>query len=159
MGKTAREITNLEIVSELVKAYADEWLAYYLYTFLAQSVNGNLYPQLKTMLEETAKEEYEHAGKLADLIVKLGGETVRDPMTLEENANFPAIVPVGDIDLDNVCGILAESEANAIRIYNALALKTKDSDVAVYSLVSEILSDEIDHEELFENLMGKQTKS
>ena len=152
MGKTLREISSPEIVSELIKANADEWLAYYLYNFLAQSISGSLYPQLKEMLEETAKSEYEHANELADMIVKLGGKLIADPMSLEENANSPSIIPTGEINLETVCEIIAESEANAIRIYNALALKTKDTDIAVYKLVSHILSEEIDHEEMFENL-------
>ena len=152
MGKTLREITNPEIVNELIKANADEWLAYYLYNFLAQTVSGNLYPELRKLLEDTAAQECEHANELADMIVKLGGSLIGDPMSLEKMANFPAIIPPEKISLIDVCDILAESEANAIRIYNALALKTKDTDIAVYNLVSDILSEEIDHEEIFENL-------
>ena len=152
MGKTLIELSTQGIVDELIKANADEWLAYYLYNFLAQSVSGNLYPEIKDMLEETAKQEYEHANELADLIVKLGGKLIGDPVRLEDMANFPAIVPPDQITLDVVCEIIAESEANAIRIYNALSIKTKDTDPTIYALVSDILTDEIDHEESFENL-------
>ena len=152
MGKTFRELSTPSIVAELVKANADEWLAYYLYNFLAQSVSGNLYPELKDMLEETAKAEYEHANELADMIVKLGGKLIGDPMTLEDMANFPAIIPPDKIDLESVCEILAESEANAIRIYDGLAKKTKDTDPVIYNLISHILTEEVDHEERIENL-------
>lgn len=152
MGKTLREISSPDIVNELIKAHADEVLAWYLYYFLAQNVCGNLYPQLKSMLDETAKAELEHADELADMIVKLGGKIIADPCELEAGANFPVIVPTGEINLDNICEIVAEAEANAIRIYSALSLKTKDTDPAVYALVSEILVDETDHEETFENL-------
>ena len=153
MGKTAREIINVGLIADLTRAYADEWLAYYLYDFLAQSVSGDLYPQLKDMLEETAKAEYEHANELADMIVKLGGKLIGDPTDLGKKANFPAIVPPDMIDFEAVVTILAESEANAIKVYNELALKTKDMDIPVYQLVAHILSEEISHEESFENLV------
>ena len=152
MGKTLREISTQGIVDDLIKAHADEWLAYYLYNFLAQSVSGPLYPQLKKMLEDIAKSEYEHANELADMIVKLGGKLIADPNELEKNANFPVIIPSGKLDLSSICSIVAESESTAIKTYNDLALKTKDSDIAVYNLISHILSEEIDHEEMFENL-------
>ena len=152
MGKTLRELSSPDIVSELIRAHADEILAWYLYYFLAQNVAGNLYPELKEMLEETAKSELEHASELADMIVKLGGKIISDPCELEAGANFPVIIPPDTIDLNSVCEIIAESESNAIRIYDGLAKRTKDTDPAVYELVSHILSEEIDHEELFENL-------
>lgn len=154
MGETFREITKIDVLPDLIKAYCDEILAWYLYFFMSSTISGNLYPQLKDMLEETAKAEYEHAQELADMIVKLGGKPIADPMTLEDSANFPVIVPDEPLDLDEVCKVVAESEKNAITIYNALALKTKDSDIAVYQLIAHILSEEITHEENFENLRG-----
>ena len=52
MGKTAREIIEVSLIEDLTKAYCDEILAWYLYTFMASSVGGNLYPQLKEMLRQ-----------------------------------------------------------------------------------------------------------
>jgi bacterioferritin len=152
MGVTARSIVDNNIVNELVKAYADEILAWYLYNFMANTISGALYPQLKEMLEEIAKSEYEHASELADMIVKLGGKPISDPMDLEDNANNPVIVAEEPLTLETVCKAVAESEANAIITYNDLARKTKDTDIATYQLVAHILSEEITHEELFENL-------
>ena len=153
MGKTLRELVDVGIVAELKKAYCDEHLAYYLYTFMAQKVSGCIYPQLRKMLEDTAEAEKEHADELADMIVKLGGEVEPDISALEDGANNPVIIPADKLDLAEICSVVAESEANAIKIYNALALKTKDTDIVVYRLVSEILSEEVDHEENFENLI------
>lgn len=152
MGKTAREITNPELITDLKKAYCDEWLAYYAYNFMAENVCGELYPQLQDMLEGLAKSEYEHAREISDMIVKLGDKAESDQMMLEDGANFPAPIIPEELEIEEVKKIIAESEANAIRIYNELALKTKDTDIAVYSLVAHILSEELTHEELFENL-------
>ena len=155
MGKTLQELTDKSIVADLIKAHCDELLAWHLYYFMASTIGGNLYPELKKLLDETASEELEHADELADLIVKLGGKPINDIAALEENANFAVIIPPDTIDLKSVCAVVAESEANAIKNYNALALKTKDKDIVVYTLISEILSDETDHEETFENLGAK----
>lgn len=152
MGKTARQIVDENIVQDLIKANCDEWLAYYLYVFMANTISGVLYPQLKDMLEEIAKAEYEHAQELADMIVKLGGKPISDPMELEDNANNPVIVPTEPLTLESVMKAVAESEAGAIIVYNDLARKTKDSDIATYQLVAHILGEEITHEEMFENL-------
>ena len=152
MGKTAQSIVDNNVVEDLIKANADEWLAYYLYVFMANTIKGNLYPQLREMLEEIAKAEYEHAQELADMIVKLGGKPISNPMDLEDGANNAVIDPSEELTLESVKSIVAESEANAIVIYDELARKTKDTDIATYQLVAHILSEEIDHEESFENL-------
>ena len=152
MGKTLRELSSPEIVTDLIRAHCDEIIAWYLYYFLAQNVSGNLYPELQSLLEETAKEELEHASQLADMIVKLGGKIISDPCELENGANFPVIVPPEEINLENICDIVAESESNAIRNYSSLSMKYKDINPSAYALVSEILVDETDHEESFENL-------
>lgn len=156
MGKTAREIVDIDVVDDLIKAYCDEWLAYYLYSFMANTIGGNLYPQLQDMLEEIAKSEHEHSKELADMIVKLGGEIPSDPMKLEDGANNPIVIPDSPLDLDCVLKAVAESESGAIKVYNDIARKTKDTDIATYQLVAHILAEEIDHEEQFENLGGKQ---
>jgi len=155
MSKTLQSITDKSIVNDLVKAYADEWLAYYLYSFMASVVSGELYPQLKDMLEEIAKEEYTHSEEIADLIVKLGGKPIADPMSLEDMANNPVVIPSDDLDLNSVCEAVAQSESGAIKVYNELALKTKDKDIVVFTKVQEILSEEVSHEEMFENLRAK----
>ena len=152
MGKTAREIISPDIVQDLIRAHCDEWLAYYLYNFMSKTISGNLYPQLQSMLEALAKDEYEHANELADMIVTLGGQPIADFTALEENANFASIVPPVDLTIDSIKTVVAESEANAINTYNELALKTKDTDIPVYELIAHILSEEVKHEESFENL-------
>jgi len=152
MGKTLRSIVNTEIVNSLIKANADEWIAYYLYNFMAQNISGVLYPQLRSMLEGIAKDEYEHANELADMIVKLGGKPIADPMDLEDGANNAVIVPDEPLNLEAVCKAVAESEHSAILVYDEIARETIGKNVVVYELVAHILTEEINHEELFENL-------
>ena len=156
MGKQARAIVELslkDLVKDLNKAYADEWLAFYLYWYMAQTVSGRAYEDMREMLEKIAKDEMEHAGELADLIIKLGGVPIANPMDLEKNANFPyAMPPKNAADINRIIRIVTEAEAGAIEIYNKLARKTLGKDNVTYQLMTHILSEEVEHEEMFESL-------
>jgi len=159
MGKQGRAIVDLslkELVKDLNKAYCDEWLAYYLYWYMAQTVSGKAYEDIKEMLEKIAKDELEHATELADLIVKLGDFPLANPMELEKNANSPYMMPPKNTaDVNRIIRIVTEAEAGAIDVYNKIAKKTLGKDHVTYQLVTHILSEEVDHEEIFENLLER----
>ncbi len=159
MGKQARAISEVslkDLVHDLNKAYADEWLAFYLYWYMAQTVSGKAYEDVSEMLMKVAKDELEHARELADLIIKLGGAPVANPMELEKNANAPyAMPPKNTADVNRIIRIVTEAEATAIEVYNKIAKKTFGKDNVTYQLVTHILSEEVDHEELFENLLER----
>jgi bacterioferritin len=147
------ELSLKDLVKDLNKAYADEWLAFYLYWYMAQTVSGRAYEDMREMLEKIAKDEMEHAGELADLIIKLGGVPIANPMDLEKNANFPyAMPPKNAADINRIIRIVTEAEAGAIEIYNKLARKTLGKDNVTYQLMTHILSEEVEHEEMFESL-------
>lgn len=159
MGKQARAIVELslkELVRDLNKAYADEWLAFYLYWYMAQTVSGKAYEDIKEMLEKISKDELEHATELADLITKLGDVPTANPMELEKGANAPYMMPPKNTaDINRIIRIVTEAEASAIEVYNKLAKKTYGKDHVTYQLVTHILSEEVSHEELFENLLER----
>jgi bacterioferritin len=159
MGKQARAIVDLslkEMVNELNKAYADEWLAFYLYWYMAQTVSGKAYEDMKEFLEKIAKDELEHATELADLIIKLGGLPIANPMDLEKNANASYMMPPKNTtDVNRIIRIVTEAEATAIEVYNKIAKKTLGKDNVTYQLITHILSEEVDHEEMFENLLER----
>jgi bacterioferritin len=159
MGKQARAIVDLslkELVHDLNKAYADEWLAFYLYWYMAQVVSGKAYEDMSEFLNKIAKDELEHANELADLITKLGGLPIANPMDLEKNANAPYTVPPKNTaDINRIIRIVTEAEASAIEVYTKLAKKTLGKDHVTYQLVTHILSEEVTHEEMFENLLER----
>src|SRR3989338_5562901 len=159
MGKQARAIVELslkDLVKDLNKAYADEWLAFYLYWYMAQVVSGKGYEDMQEFLNKIAKDELEHAGELADLIVKLGGLPIANPMELEKSANSPYMMPSKNTsDVNRIIRIVMEAEAGAIDVYNKIAKKTLGKDNVTYQLETHILSEEVDHEEMFENLLER----
>ncbi len=159
MGKQARAIVDLslkELVHDLNKAYCDEWLAFYLYWYMAQVVSGRSYEDTAEFLNKIAKDELEHAGELADLIVKLGGMPIANPVDLEKNANAPYLMPPKNTaDINRIIRIVTEAEAGAIETYQKIAKKTLGKDHVTYQLVTHILSEEVTHEEMFENLLER----
>jgi len=159
MGKQARAIVDLslkDLVKDLNKAYCDEWLAYYLYWYMAQTVSGKGYEDMSEFLMKIAKEELEHAQEVADLIVKLGSFPTSHPMELEKNANAPYLIPPKNTaDYNRIIRIVTEAEAGAIEVYNKIAKKTLGKDNVTYQLVTHILSEEVNHEEIFENLLER----
>lgn len=159
MGKQARAISELnlkDLVRDLNKAYADEWLAFYLYWYMAQVVSGRSYEDMQEFLNKIAKDELEHAKEVADLIIKLGGIPIANPMELEKNANAPYLVPPKNTaDINRMIRIVTEAEAGAIDVYNKIAKKALGKDNVTYQLVTHILAEEVEHEEMFENLMER----
>ncbi|MBU3958922.1 MAG: ferritin-like domain-containing protein [Candidatus Omnitrophica bacterium] len=159
MGKQARAIVDLslkDLVKDLNKAYADEWLAFYLYWYMAQTVSGKSYEDIQGLLNKLAKDELEHAQELADLIIKLGDLPSANPMDLEKNANASYIMPPKNMaDINRIIRIVSESEAGAIEVYNKIAKKTQGKDHVTYQLITHILSEEVNHEEMFENLLER----
>lgn len=159
MGKQARAIVELslkDLVKDLNKAYADEWLAFYLYWYMAQTVSGKSYEDTREFLMKLAKGELEHAQELADLIIKLGSAPTVNPMELEKNASGPYVLPPKNTaDVNRMIRIVLESEAAAIDMYNKIAKKTFGKDNVTYQLITHILSEEVEHEEMFENLLER----
>ena len=160
MGKQARAIVDLslkELVKELNRAYCDEWLAFYLYWYMAQTVSGRYYKGMKELLEGIAKDELEHAQELADLITKLGDVPTANPMDLEKNANFSyTLPPKNNADVNRIIRVVTEAEGDAIEVYHKLAKKTQGKDYNTHQLVLHILSEEIEHEDSFENFLERK---
>jgi bacterioferritin len=159
MGAKGTEIVELdvqELIADLNRAYADEWLAVYSYTHMAQVVTGRpAAKHLAGLLQETAAEELEHQEELAERITQLGGEPLADPSKLVEASNEGYPTPPTDAtDFEGMIKTVIEAERGAIEVYNKLAKKTAGKDPITYELIVHILGEEIEHEDDFENLMS-----
>jgi bacterioferritin len=160
MGKKYRELVEVdkkELIADLNRAYCDEWLAFYSYWYMAQIVSGPGYEDMGEFLKKIANDELEHAGEVADLIIKLGGMPTANPMELEKNANAPYPgFPKKTDDYDKIIKLVMDAEAGAIEVYNKIAKKVMGKDHNAHQLVTHILSEEVTHEEIFENLLSSK---
>jgi bacterioferritin len=160
MGKKAREIVGLdlkELIKDLDRAYCDEWLAYYAWWYMAQAVEGKGYEDMAEFLNKIAKDELEHATELAERIIELGGLPTNSPANLVKNSNggYPGVMK-NLSDYDEIIKLVTAAEAGAIDVYNKIAKKTFGKDHDTYQLACHIMGEEIGHEEMFENLVGKK---
>ncbi|QOY53851.1 ferritin [Candidatus Sulfurimonas marisnigri] len=135
-----------EVIRLLNKAYADEWLAYYQYFIEAKVIKGIMKDAAIAELNQHAADELRHATMVADRILQLGGTPILNPKDwfthtncgYEEPKNFDVVAILQDSIKGEQC---------AISTYSSIADIVKDKDIITYNLVSEILADEVEHEE------------
>ena len=155
MGTLGRKIVGgnvADLLKLLNKAYSDEWLAYYQYWIGSKIVKG---PNKEAVIAELtlhATEELNHATLLTTRIIQLGGTPVTRPQDWYKLTNCGYEAP----DDPFVVKVLAQNikgEQCAIKTYNALMKKTKDSDPVTYNILLTILTQEVEHEEDLQELL------
>lgn len=160
MGAKGRQIVDVDLnqlLQELKKAYLDELLAFYSYWVTAIVAEGFHGEEIAEHFKEEAEDELGHARRLAERILQLGGDPVVPPAQWEAGANAPWTAPRAD--RTDAAGMLMDqlkAEASAIETYNRIAKLTFGKDPVTYQLVTELLADEVGHEEFLENLLGRR---
>ena len=102
-----------------------------------------------SILKQNAQADRE----VADMIIKLGGMPVISFGDIEKNANAPYPMPPKKTDdYAKIIEFILDAEAGAIDAYRKIAKKTFGKEDVVYQLVTHILGEEVNHEEIFENL-------
>ncbi|MHA1616768.1 MAG: ferritin-like domain-containing protein [Candidatus Njordarchaeales archaeon] len=161
MGKKAREIVkgNVdELVRLLNKAYADEWIAYFYYLHVAKMAKGLNAPVVAEAIEKAAKDELEHMNELAERIIHIGGEPIRDFVALVKEANCPKVdLPTDWSDLKAILKAVIDAERCAIDVYNKILewLQNVGKDPVTWQVIRHIMQEEIEHEDLFETILGE----
>jgi bacterioferritin len=159
MGEKGRSIVDVnvkELIEDLNKAYADEWLAAYWFWLSAQIARGVMGHEVAEEFEDAVEEELGHAESLAQRILQLGGMPVMDPADLPKVAfSKYQVPPTNRSDAAAFLKQAIETEREAIAFYHALAKKVRDKDPVTWLLVSEILRAEVEDEEKYERYLGK----
>ncbi len=135
-----------DIITQLNKAYADEWLAYYQYFIEAKVIKGIMKDAAITELTQHAADELRHATMVADRIIQLGGTPLTHPQHWFTHTNCGYEEPK-EFDVVAILDDAIKGEQCAISIYSKIAEMTKDKDIVTYDIVSQILADEVEHEE------------
>ena len=148
MGTDGKKIVELDVdnlISLLNKAFADEWLAYYQYWIGARLVKGPSKGMVAAEFNEHAQDELDHAVKLTDRIIQLGGTPLLEPKEFYEQTNC-GIIPPTDPRVRVVLEQNIKGEQCAIDVYNQLLKMTKDKDEVTNNLMLELMEDEMEHE-------------
>ncbi|MBN2825235.1 MAG: ferritin [Campylobacterales bacterium] len=146
-----------EVISLLNRAYADEWLAYYQYFIEAQVVKGLMKDAAIVELNQHAADELRHATLVANRILQLGGTPLLSPEEWMKNTNCGYDAP-NDFDVVAILNDAIKGEQCAIVTYSNILDMTKDKDIITYDLVSQIIADEVEHEEDLQTLYDDITE-
>lgn len=152
MGQMAQKISNInkaELLKILNIAFAEEWLAYYQYWLGSQVSVGPMRKMIAEEFLEHAKEEFEHAEKLAVRIIQLGGIPLLDPAEWQKNALCKYDAPTKPY-IVNLLEQNLVAERCAIVRYQKICEMTQGKDYETYRIALDILHDEIEHEEELE---------
>lgn len=146
-----RGIEVSQIITLLNKAYADEWLAYYQYFIEAKVIKGLMKDAVIAELTLHAADELRHATMVCDRIVQLGGTPLLSPQEWYAHTNCGYDAPK-DFDVVGILNDAIKGEQCAISTYSSIADLVKDKDIVTYDMVSQILADEVEHEEDLQSL-------
>ncbi|MET0582664.1 MAG: ferritin-like domain-containing protein [Pseudoxanthomonas sp.] len=140
-----------EVVIRLLnEALATEWvcvLRYYRHYFMA---SGMLADSVKAEFLEHAQQEQEHANKIAERIVQLGGEPDLNPDTLTRRAH--AEYKEGQ-DLRDMVKEDLIAERVAIDSYREMINYIGDKDTTTKRILESILAQEEEHADEFSDLL------
>jgi bacterioferritin len=140
----SKRIDVKDLLAHLNAALAEEWLAYYQYWVGAQVVEGAMRSDIQQEFLEHAREEYEHAAKLAKRIIELDGVPILDPQLWTTHAKCKYMPPT-DFDVLPLLRQNIKAEQCAIYRYQALADFTAGKDYTTCDLAKEILAEEEEH--------------
>lgn len=135
-----------EVIALLNRAYCDEWLAYYQYFSESKVVKGIMKDAAIAELDQHATDELRHANLVADRIIQLGGTPVIDPKDWFKYANCTYEAPTKP-DVIPVLEQAIKGEQCAIEVYSNIIDLTQGKDIVTYDIASQILTDEVEHEE------------
>jgi len=135
-----------EVIGLLNRAYADEWLAYYQYYIEEKVVKGIMKDAAAAELRQHSTDELRHADMVAQRILQLGGTPLLNPKEWFTRTNCGYEEP-GNFDVVAILEDAIKGEQCAISTYSELAELTRDKDIVTYDIVSQILADEVEHEE------------
>lgn len=140
-----------EVIDILNRAYADEWLAYYQYFIETKVVKGLMKDAAIVELTQHAADELRHATLLADRIIQLGGTPLLHPNDWLKQTNCGYDAP-NDFDVVAILKDAIKGEQCAIATYSHIVDLTRNKDIVTYDMVSQILADEVEHEEDLQTL-------
>jgi len=140
--ETVIRLLNAALATEYVCV-----LRYYRHYFMAK---GMLADSVKAEFLEHARQEQEHAGKLAERIVQLGGEPDLNPDTLtaRSHAEYKEGTDLRDMVRENLV-----AERIAIDSYREMIDYIGDKDTTTKRILEEILAQEEEHADEFADLL------
>lgn len=129
---------NKVLIEKLNDILRQEHACMIRYATHAAVITGPSAESVKARLQEISNDERDHAVKLRDRIVALGG---KPSMGVHEKDLVEAY------DLETILKINIKEEADAIKQYQEILKMIPESDVILYETIRDIIEDEQEHQE------------
>lgn len=150
VGIVKKELDVKKLIEMLNAALSEEWLAYYQYWVGAAVVEGPMRPSVQKELQIHAQEELGHADMLIERIIQLEGTPVLSPEDWFKLARCK-YYPPKDEYIVSVLNDNLKGERCAIDRYQEIAEFTFGKDHVTYKIATQILEDELEHEQEIED--------
>jgi bacterioferritin len=158
MGELGRRFagpSRSRIVTDLIRAYADEWFAHYNFQLTANALWGHHSPSTTMLLSRKSSEAFARTNRLAQRILQLGGKPIPKLTDLAAYAtDKPFKLPASMSDVHGVLKAVLDAERTSLRTYQRLYVRTRASDPVTAMLAQEYLAAVVQGEEELERLIG-----
>lgn len=136
-------MTNEELIEALNLALAQEHACAIRYATHAATITGPYAEPIAERLNEISADEVDHAAKLRERILALGGEPTLDVSTED-------LTPASK--LKDILRINIDEENHAIEMYQRILNAVPQENAILYQTLQELIRDEQEHLEELENL-------
>ncbi len=143
-----------ELVKELVKNAAVEFTAYYYFTNLRAHCTGMEGEGLKGIIEDARLEDLSHFESCLERIYQLGGILPNDATKFIKMSGCEFLqLPAKPTDHKAILEKCLKAEQGAIVNWNKICNMTLGKDPVTYDIAKDILSEEVEHESWFLELI------
>ena len=143
-----------ELIKQLVINSSVEFTAYYYFTLLRANCTGLEGEGIKGIIEDARLEDLSHFESCIERIYQLGGELPRDAVDYIRMSGCEFLqLPSNSTDLKPILERCLKAEQGAIVNWNRICQMTYGKDPKTYELSQDILSEEIEHESWFLELL------
>jgi len=158
MGTVGREIVGeraAEIIDLLNQGIAAEVNDAYRYLLLSKLAAGVHSREVAELFARTAQDEWRHVSVLMDRLVQLGGQPMASPAEAGTRSYVEYREPPKDeTDLRRMLEDSLEGERAAIRFYQDLFQRTRDTDPVTAEIARTALADEVSDEDEIERILA-----
>ena len=142
-----------ELIEELKKNAAVEFVAYYYFTNLRSFCTGMEGEGIKGVIEDARLEDLSHFESCIDRIFQLGGEFPKDIVDFCKSAGADFLQSDKSTTLKEILEKCLKAEQGAIINWNKVCQMTHGKDPMTYDIAQSILAEEIEHESWFLELL------
>jgi len=143
-----------ELIKQLVINSSVEFTAYYYFTLLRANCTGMEGEGIKGIIEDARLEDLSHFESCIERIYQLGGQLPKDATDYIKMSGCEFLqLPDNPTDLKAILEKCLKAEQGAIVNWDKVCNMTHGKDPMTYDIAKDILSEEIEHESWFLELL------